>query len=262
VVTGAGRGVGRAIAERLGAAGASVCLIARSAREIENAAASIESKTMIRALDVTDRSAVDRAFADIDGELGPVTILVNNAGTLDAIGPFWESDPDVWWRDIEIHLRGTLLCSHAALTRMISRGSGRVINVGGLLGQQGEPYSTAYTSAKAAMYRLSECLANELHGAGVRVFCMSPGPVRTRMTQTLAESDEGLRWLPEFSELSEDDWVPAERGAELSFRLARGDADELSGRALHVMNDLDELIARANDVASGDRLTMRIIPGI
>jgi NAD(P)-dependent dehydrogenase (short-subunit alcohol dehydrogenase family) len=253
--------VGRAIAERLGAAGASVCLIARSGAEIESAAASIENKTMIRALDVTDRASVDRAFADIDGELGPVSILVNNAGTLDAIGPLWESDPDVWWRDVEVHLRGTLLCSHAALTRMISRDSGRVINVGGMLGQQGEPYSTAYTSAKAAMYRLSECLSNELGGTGVRVFCMSPGPVRTRMTQTLAGSDEGRRWLPEFSRLSQDEWVPAERGAELAFRLARGDADELSGRALHVMNDLDELIARANEVSSGDRLTMRIVPG-
>jgi len=260
VVTGAGRGVGRAIAERLGSAGASVCLIARSRDEIQSAADAIEGRTTIRALDVTDREAVEQAFSDIGDELGPVSILVNNAGTLDAIGPFWEIDPDIWWRELEIHLRGTLLCSHAALTGMTSRGSGRVINVVGLLGQRGEPYSTAYTSAKAAIYRLSECLSNELADTGARVFCMSPGPVRTRMTQTLVDSDEGRRWLPEFSELSEDQWVHPDRGAELAYRLARGDADELSGRALHVADDLDDLIARAQAVSSGDRLAMRIIP--
>ena len=261
MVTGAGRGFGRAIAERLGAAGASVCLIARSRGEIESAAAAIDARTMTSALDVTDRAAVDRAFSAIDAELGPVSILVNNAGTLDAVGPFSAIDPDVWWRELEIHLRGTLLCSHAALARMIPRHSGRVINVGGLLGQQGEPYSTAYTSAKVAMYRLSECLSTELEDTGVHAFCMSPGPVLTKMTQAMVDSDEGRRWLPEFSALSEDEWVPADRGAALVHRLARGDADELSGRALHVMDDLDDLIARANAVSSGDRLTLRIIPG-
>ena len=216
---------------------------------------------MTSALDVTDRAAVDRAFTAIDAELGPVTILVNNAGTLNAVGPFSDIDPDVWWRELEIHLRGTLLCSHAALARMVPRHSGRVINVGGLLGQQGEPYSTAYTSAKAAMYRLSECLSAELEDSGVHAFCISPGPVLTKMTKAMVDSDEGRRWLPEFSALSEDEWVPADRGAALVHRLSRGDADELSGRALHVMDDLDDLITRVDAVSSGDRLTLRIIPG-
>jgi len=217
---------------------------------------------MTRALDVTDRAAVNRAFTDIDAELGPVSILVNNAGTLDAVGPFSEIDPDVWWRELEVHLRGALLCSHAALARMTSRRSGRVINVGGMLGQRGEPYSTAYTSAKAAMYRLSECLSNEVDDTGVQVFCMSPGPVLTRLTQALVDSDAGRRWLPEFSALLEEEWVPADQGAALVHRLARGDADELSGRALHVSDDLDDLIAQAEAVSSGDRLTLRIIPGV
>ncbi len=121
VVTGAGRGVGRAIAVGLGEARATVCLMARSVEEIEEAAAAIESgggSALALALDVTDREAVERAFAKIEHELGPVSILVNNAGTLDAIGPFWEVDPDVWWREVETHLRGTLLCSHVALAGM------------------------------------------------------------------------------------------------------------------------------------------------
>jgi 3-oxoacyl-[acyl-carrier protein] reductase len=212
------------------------------------------------ALDVTDRKAVERAFAVTDKELGPVSILVNNAGTLDAIGPFWEIDPEIWWREVEVHLRGTLLCSQAALARMVPRRSGRVINVGGMLGQRGEPYSSAYTCAKAAMYRLTDCLSNELIDYGVRVFCMSPGPVLTQMTRRLVETDPGRRWLPEFAKLSPDEWVSADEGAELAYRLARGDADELSGRSFHVVNDLDELIADAQAISSGDRLAMRMVP--
>ncbi len=127
-----------------------------------------------------------------------------------------------------------------------------------MLGQMGEPYSTAYTCAKAAMYRLTECLANELRDYGVRVFCFSPGPVLTEMTRRLVETEEGRRWLPEFAALSEDEWVPPEQGARLAIRIARGDADGLSGRSLHVMHDLDEQIARADEIVSTDRLVMRI----
>jgi NAD(P)-dependent dehydrogenase (short-subunit alcohol dehydrogenase family) len=262
VVTGAGRGFGRAIGERLGAAGAHVCLIARSGDELESVADTIRSgggSATAYPLDVTDRSAVEATFADIDRDPGPVSILVNNAGTLDAIGPFWEIDPDEWWREVEIHLRGTVLFSYEALARMVPRGSGRIINIVGLLGQRGEPYSTAYTCAKAAMYRMTECLAAELKDVRIPVFCMSPGPVRTNMTGSLVESDEGRRWLPEFADLSDDEWVPPDVGADLAHRLARGDADALSGRALHVAYDLDELIAEA-DTISSDRFVMRITP--
>jgi NAD(P)-dependent dehydrogenase (short-subunit alcohol dehydrogenase family) len=261
VVTGAGRGFGLAIAERLGNAGARVCLIARTRHEIESAAADIERSggtAFALATDVTERDAVEAAFAEVDNEIGTVSILVNNAGSLNAIGPFWEIDPDVWWREVEVHLRGTLLCAHEAIARMVRARRGRVINVVGLLGQSGEPYSTAYTCAKAAMYRLSECLSNELRDQGVSVFCMSPGPVLTEMTRRLVETEEGRRWLPDFAETPDDEWVPAEIGAELIYRLAQGDADSLSGRALHVSYDLDELISAADAIASEDRLALRI----
>ena len=261
VVTGAGRGFGRAVAQHLGRAGATVCLIARGRDEVDAVAGEIGAEGGTAApfaLDVTDRSAVDRCFAGIAGDLGPVSVLVNNAGTLTAFGPLWESDADVWWRDVEIHLRGTLLCSHAALKAMVPRRAGRIINVGGMLGQHGEPYSTAYTCAKAAIYRLTECLAAEVADHRISVFCMSPGPVRTRLTGELTDTDEGRRWLPEFADLHVDDWVSPDVGAALVHRLARGDADALSGKALHVSMDLDELLAEAGAVAAGDRLSLRI----
>jgi len=86
------------------------------------------------------------------------------------------------------------------------------------------------------------------------------GPVSILVNNALVESDEGRQWLPEFAELSKGEWVPADEGAELVYRLARGDADGLSGRAVHVMNDLDDLIAQANAISAGDRLALRILP--
>jgi NAD(P)-dependent dehydrogenase (short-subunit alcohol dehydrogenase family) len=263
VVTGAGRGFGRVVAERLAKAGAAVSLFARTQEEIKQVATGIQrrgGRALALGLDVTDRGAVELAFDLIDQELGPTSILVNNAGTLDALGPTWEIDPDSWWREVEIHLRGTLLCSDTALKRMVPKSTGRIINVGGMLGQAGEPYSTAYTCAKTAIYRLSECLASELADHGVRVFCMSPGAVHTGMTRRLAETEDGRRWQPEFAALGERDWISPDTGAELVCRLAMGHADALSGRALHVSYDFDRLIADPDAVLIADRLAMRITP--
>jgi NAD(P)-dependent dehydrogenase (short-subunit alcohol dehydrogenase family) len=125
VVTGASRGIGRAVAERLAAAGADVALLARSHREVAEAAAAL-SRDGVRALglraDVTRRDEVDAAFQEVSDRLGPPTLLVNNAGRFSAVGPTWEVDPEAWWRDVEVSLRGTFLCSRAALRSMIPGG--------------------------------------------------------------------------------------------------------------------------------------------
>lgn len=262
LVTGAGRGVGRAIAMTLGNAGASVCVTARSEGEVAQAAQEIRQgggRSLGLRCDVTDRAAVRRAVETTAGELGPITLLVNNAGTLDALGPFWETDPDLWWRDVEVHVRGTQLCTHAVLPSMLERGHGRIINVVGMLGQRGEPYVTAYACAKAALFRLTDCLSREVAERGIKVFGISPGPVRTEMTVRLAESEEGRKWTPYFAELDDDGWTPAEEGAQLVARLAGGEADTLSGRFIHVERDLAELVGRAADIESEDRLVMRMI---
>lgn len=262
VVTGAGRGVGRAIAERLSGAGAAVGLIARGGDGIGDVAGAIESaggSALAVAADVTDRTAVERAFAAIEAEFGPVSLLVNNAGTLEAVGPTWEVDPEAWWRDVEVHVRGTFVCSRTALSTMVPRNRGRVVNIVGMLGQRGEPYVTAYACAKAALFRLTDCLSNELSGRGVHIFCISPGPVLTAMTRRFLDSDEARRWVPGFSSLAESEWGPAEGGADLVFRIARGDADELSGRYVHVDHDFDELIATAGEIRAADRYVMRVV---
>jgi NAD(P)-dependent dehydrogenase (short-subunit alcohol dehydrogenase family) len=257
VVTGGSRGVGRGIAEVLASQGAAVCIMARTASEVEAAADDIGALGL--GLDVTEPQAVKDAFHLIEAELGPVTLLVNNAGALHAIGPLWEADPETWWRDSESHLRGAFLCTHAALPRMVERGSGRVVNVVGMLGQMGDGHSTSHACAKAAMFRMTDCLAHELEGSGAHVFCVSPGPVRTAITERLAESAEGRRWLPDFAEIGESEWLSPEECGELVARIATGELDRLSGRYLYVGLDLDEAAAQADAIRADDRLVLRLV---
>ncbi len=134
VVTGAGRGIGRAIAEAQARAGAKVALLARTAGEVEAAAAAIAAEggtARAYATDIVDRDAVETAFAAIERDLGPVSLLTNNAGSFTAFGPIWTVDPEAWWRDIEINLRGTFNCCRAAIPRMLQRRRGRVITMVG-----------------------------------------------------------------------------------------------------------------------------------
>jgi len=118
LVTGGGRGVGRAIAEDLAGAGAAVAVTARSADQLAEKVRRVEAaggRAVATPGDVTDRAAVEGAVAMAERALGPIGLLVNNAGTAAALGPFWETDPDVWWRDAEVHVRGAVLCARAVL---------------------------------------------------------------------------------------------------------------------------------------------------
>lgn len=254
LVTGGSRGIGRAIAEALAREGAAVGIAARGALEAQE----LPGRVLALPLDVTDRDAVERAVRELEAAFGPVTLLVNNAGGLEAIGPLWELDPDAWWRELEVHVRGTVLCIRAVLPGMIERDRGRIVNVVGMLGQRGHGHTSAYACAKAAMWRLTDNLGAELSGHGVQVFCISPGPVLTDVTRPFVESEHARRWVPVFGEMSPEDWYPAERGAQLVVKLARGDADALSGRYVHVDMDLDELTADAERIAADDRLVLRV----
>lgn len=266
-VTGAGRGVGRAIAEALARNGASVALCARTQSQLEEVAGGIGSdggRALPIVADVTDKAAIEEAVAAVEEQLGPISLLVNNAGTLRAVGPLAETDPEVWWRDVETHVRGAVICTHAVLERMVDRRGGRVVNVVGMLGQFGEPYVSAYATAKAALFRLTENLANELADHGIKFFSISPGPVRTTMTSQFLDDPKAREWVAEFSEMQPGEWLSADEGANLVVRLAQGDADALTGRYIHVYENLDELIDSATEITEGDRLVMRIrrrIPG-
>jgi NAD(P)-dependent dehydrogenase (short-subunit alcohol dehydrogenase family) len=220
LVTGGSRGVGQAIAEALEAAGAEVHTFSRSA-----------------GVDVTDREAVETGVAD----LGPLDLLVNNAGTLDAVGPVWDVDPDAWLRDLESSLLGAFNCARAVLPGMIERGRGRIVNVSSGTATRPYPYGSGYAAAKAGLISFTQSLAAETSEHGLAVFAISPGFVWTAMTERLRDSPEGRRWFPGFG--SPDPNEP-ERAGELVVRLASGEADALSGQFIHVRDDLNELLSR------------------
>lgn len=258
LVTGGGRGIGRAIGEALAAAGARVALAARSGDELAEAVEAAGGVARGWRLDVTDLGAVAGVVAEAEAALGPVTLLVNNAGTAQEPGPLWEADPGDWWRDLEVHVRGAFNCCRAVLPGMVERRRGRVVNIGSLIGARDEPYVTAYACAKAAFFRLTGTLAAETAGHGITVLCVSPGLVRTRMVEASLLGEAGRRWRPQITVVPPEEYTPAQRTGDLLVRVAAGDADPLSGRFLHAEDDLDELLADTGRVAAEDLLTLRL----
>src|SRR5262245_27237905 len=132
LVTGGGRGIGRAVAAALAGAGAAVEVLARSAgqlAEVVDAHTRAPGRALTHPADVTDRNAVEAAVAAVERQLGAVDLLVNNAGVGGPVGPLAESDPDAWWRCLAVILRGPLLCSRAVLPGMLARRRGRIVNV-------------------------------------------------------------------------------------------------------------------------------------
>jgi NAD(P)-dependent dehydrogenase (short-subunit alcohol dehydrogenase family) len=256
LVTGAGRGIGRAVAVALAGQGARVALLGRTRETLEDAAVACADaggpSTVVTPADVTDRAEVAAAVATVEGELGPVDLLVANAGLRESADvPPWEVDPDEWWRVQETNVRGVFLLDHAVLPGMVERGRGRVLHVGSGMGHQPRDDGgwSAYAVSKTALARLTDSLANALAGSGVTVLEASPGLVRTDMTEAM--------WGP----ADEQSWSPVEAMASLAIRFARGDLDALHGRFVHAArDDVDALVARAGEVAADDSRTLRLRP--
>jgi NAD(P)-dependent dehydrogenase (short-subunit alcohol dehydrogenase family) len=263
VVTGAGRGIGQAIAEAQARAGAKVALIARTAGEIEAVAAAIAAEggtARAYATDIVDRNAVDRTFAAVERDLGPVSLLTNNAGSFTAFGPIWTVDPEAWWRDIEINVRGTFHCCRAAIPRMLARKRGRVINMVGGGTATSFPNGSGYATSKAGLLRFTECVSDTLTDCGVLVFAMDPGLVRTAMTELQLTSDDGRRYLTDIPRLfNEGVAVSPTLAARLSVEIGAGRFDKLCGRMLMAARgdlDLDE--AAIDAIVAGDFRSLRV----
>ena len=222
LITGGGRGIGANVARALAGDGWDVVVTARTRSEIDSVAAETNGRAIV--MDVTDHASVERGF----DEAGTVDLLVANAG----IGH------DDWWRTFEVNVLGVHLTCQAAL----ARGVQRIVIVGSGAGYLPGASETAYTSSKAAVNRYAETLNNAVE---VPVFLISPGRVKTALT-------EG-RW-------PDDDpgWVAPELATELVRKLATGAYDVLAGRYLHATEDLDGLLARADEILAGDLYAIRL----
>ena len=251
LVSGAGRGIGRAIALGLAAQGWSVGLLGRSRRPLDavvGECAALGATAAAVPADVTDAGMVTAAVQTVERDLGPVDLLVTNAGQREASAALpWETDPDDWWRAVETNLRGTYLLDRLVLPGMVARGRGRVLHVGSGMGQRPHPHWSAYSASKAAVSRLTDTLAAALAGTGVTLVEVSPGLVRTDMTETM--------WGPP----DEQPWNDIDRVAEVVRRFADGDLDALHGRFVHAArDDVDALVALAGQVRETDARTLRL----
>jgi NAD(P)-dependent dehydrogenase (short-subunit alcohol dehydrogenase family) len=248
LVTGAGRGFGRAIAERFAQEGAKVALLSRSLGQLDEVAAAIRAKggeaVGVRC-DVTDRASVDHAVGKIEQVLGPVDLLVNNAGVPGPFGPIWAVDPDEWWRAQAVHIRAPMLFLHRVLPGMVERGRGHAICVSAIASRMVAANLSAYCTGKIAQNRLVAEAAAELAGTGVAVFAIDPGFAFTELARSTMESADAQTYLGGFVErLRNANHDPAAqtdlaRCAQRCLDLASGKYDALSGNYYELPDDLD-----------------------
>jgi NAD(P)-dependent dehydrogenase (short-subunit alcohol dehydrogenase family) len=253
LVTGGGRGIGRGIAHSLAKQGWDVAVTARSAAQLSETAKLAEGRVIPVPADVSDRASVKALVRSVEFMLGPVNLLVNNAGTAGPLGPFWECNPDDWWRCQEVNLRGPMLCCRELVPGMIARQAGRIINVVSGAGTRAYPDMSAYVASKTALIRFSEQLALELKPHGISVFPIMPGVVRTAMLE------EARKHLPFVQKLLDDGReITPDVVAGLILTLASGVADSLSGRLFSVDDNVEEIVRRAEQVQANDLYLLRV----
>lgn len=192
IVTGATRGIGRAIAEALAEAGIHVTVTSRKQADCEEAAAAIAERTGTRALgvacDVRDATSCAQLIERTVGELGRLDILVNNAG-IGAFAPVADMSVDTWDAVIGTNLDGPFYCTHAALPHLKKSGEAWVINIGSLAGKNAFPNGAAYNASKFGLIGFSEALMQEVRYDGIRVSCIMPGSVATEFSHPSGSTD-------------------------------------------------------------------------
>jgi len=244
VVTGGGRGIGRAIALAFAQEGADLVLAARSVDKLNETATLVEKygrRALVVPTDVTSEAAVNNLRDQTLEKFGRVDILVNNSGIGGPSAPLWEIEPQGWDETFTVNVRGVYLCCRAFLPAMVARRSGVIINIGSMTGKRPLVNRTPYAASKLALVGLTRTLAWEVGPYGIRVNLISPGPVEGEriewVVRQLAEArgisvEEARRSLTEASPLGR--FVLADEVARVAVFLASDLATAVTGEDLNV----------------------------
>ena len=261
LVTGGGRGIGRAIALAYAAEGAKLTLAARTSAELRETADIImgrygtEVHTVVA--DVSSRRQVDNMVDSALERYGSIDVLVNNAGNLGPVGRLWENDPDEWERTIAIHVFGTYYGCRAVIPHMLERGCGRIVNMAGV----GGPNLIAYDVAKMGITNLTENLALELADTAITVNAISPGSIHTRMweetrDQALKIGDTAM--YQQGVEVTSGKGASIERAAQLAVLLGSDSCGKLSGRLVRgAIDRFEDFPSQTDRIMSSEALLMR-----
>jgi 2-hydroxycyclohexanecarboxyl-CoA dehydrogenase len=239
-VTGAGRGIGRAIALRLAEHGDAVAIgdiRSDDAGETATAIEEIGGRAVALALDVTDSGSVENAVEETLGLLGPVEILVNNAGW-DEMHPFLETDEPFWDRVIEVNFKGCLRMTRAALPGMVERKWGRIVNIGSDAGRVGSSFESVYSGAKGGVIAFTKTIAREYARSGVTANTVCPGPTDTAMLAEVAAGQgekiiEAMKRAVPMKRLA----TPEDVATAVAF-FASDEAEYITGQTLSVSGGL------------------------
>jgi NAD(P)-dependent dehydrogenase (short-subunit alcohol dehydrogenase family) len=258
VVTGSGRGFGRAIALGLAQAGAAVVVTARSKDEIDETVELVTAaggRAVAAPGDVNERSDIENLRTVAERELGAVTLAVHNAGVPWPFGPVWYVDPDRWWAAQAVHVRAEMYLIHTFVPSMIERGGGRFIVISSRGGVHVGANGSGYGVSKSTQIRVAQYLAAEGAEHNVFAFAVHPGNVLTGISDLSMDDPDAQRYRPEFvanlrqrKQANEDGSAGLSACAGLCVRLASGAYDGLSGRYLEPDDDLDALLAAGGQV--------------
>ncbi|WP_410625151.1 SDR family NAD(P)-dependent oxidoreductase [Amycolatopsis sp. cmx-8-4] len=235
LITGASRGIGRAIALGYAGAGADIALLARSTTALEELAGEIEGlgrRALVLTCDVTDRDQLRHSIVSTITEFGQIDILVNNAGGFSHAGPFVDLQPQDWSEVMQLNFETVVFLCRELGRHFLKRGSGSVLNISSIAGTAGVPMLSTYAAAKAAIVSLTRSLAAEWSSHGVRVNALTPGWISTELTKTFASDPEASAGL--LSAVPAGRWGEPEDVVGAAIFLAGDSARLISGTCLTI----------------------------
>jgi NAD(P)-dependent dehydrogenase (short-subunit alcohol dehydrogenase family) len=264
LITGAGRGIGRAIALAYAREGASLALAARTRRDLEQTAQEAQGlgpTTCIVPVDVADPAQVEDLVRQTVARFGTIDILVNNAGMTGPVGPLQETDVAAWIQTIQVNLIGTYLCCRAVLPVMYQHHRGKIINLSGAGATSAWRHLSAYGTSKVAVVRLTETLALELEGTNIQVNALGPGSIHTQLWEDLRDEAQAAGDAPLYAlgqRVTSGGGASLERATALAVFLASEASGALSGRLISaVTDDFPNLPTQIRRIMASDAFTLR-----